>query len=129
MNRLTGVIKEIKSVEGITQVFVEVEDKILSVLILSGDEEYKEGERVNLLFKETEVMIATPESQVSARNSFVSRITSISIGEILAEVAFDFYGKKITSIITRGALNELKCQVDDEFRWLVKSNEVSIQKG
>lgn len=128
MNRLNGTIKNIKSVDGITHIYVEVGDKIFSSLILSGDEEYQKGEEVHLLFKETEVMIATKESIVSARNSFISPITFINMGEILAEVQFDFDGIPITSIITRGALYDLKCNVGDEFRWFIKSNEVTIGK-
>lgn len=128
MNTLSGTIKHIKSVDGITHIYVEAEDKIFSSLILSGDEEYQKEEKVNLLFKETEVMIATKDSVVSARNSFVSPIAFIDMGEILAVVEFDFEGTKITSVITRAALYDLKCRVGDEFRWFVKSNEVTIQK-
>ena len=128
MNQLSGTIKHTKSVEGITHVYVDVGDTIFSVLVLSGNEEYQKGECVNLLFKETEVMIATPSSIVSARNSFVSPITYINMGEILAEVHFDFDGIQIVSVVTRGALYDLKCNVGDKFLWFVKSNEVSIAK-
>jgi molybdopterin-binding protein len=128
VNSLNGTIKHTKTVDGITHVYIEVGNKILSSLILSDDEEYQKEQEVNLLFKETEVMIATKESIVSARNSFVSHITLINIGEILAQVEFDFDGIRIVSIITKGALYELKCNIGDEFRWFVKSNEISIQK-
>jgi len=128
MNQLSGTIKHTKNVDGLTHIYIEVGDKILSSLILSGDEEYQKDEKVNLLFKETEVMIATKDSVVSARNSFISPITFINMGEILAEVQFDFDGIPITSIITRGALYDLKCNVGDEFRWFIKSNEVTIGK-
>lgn len=128
MNQLNGTIKHTKNVDGLTHIYIEVGDKILSSLILSGDEEYQKDEKVNLLFKETEVMIATKDSIVSARNSFISPITFINMGEILAEVQFDFDGIPITSIITRGALYDLKCNVGDEFRWFIKSNEVTIGK-
>ncbi|MBD3830142.1 MAG: hypothetical protein IE890_06610 [Arcobacter sp.] len=129
MNSLNGIIKHTKTVDGITHIHIEVGNKILSSLILSDDEEYQKEQEVNLLFKETEVMIATKESIVSARNSFVSPITFINIGEILAQVEFDFDGIRIVSIITKGALYDLKCNIGDEFRWFVKSNEVSIQKA
>lgn len=128
MNSLNGTINHTKTVDGITHVYIEVGNKILSSLILSDDEEYQKEQEVNLLFKETEVMIATKESIVSARNSFVSPITLINIGEILAQVEFDFDGIRIVSIITKGALYDLKCNIGDEFRWFVKSNEISIQK-
>ena len=128
MNQLGGTIKHTKNVDGLTHIYIEVGDKILSSLILSGDEEYQKGETVDLLFKETEVMIASKESIVSARNSFISPITYINMGEILAEVHFDFDGIQIVSVVTKGALYDLRCNVGDEFRWFVKSNEVSIAK-
>lgn len=128
MNQLKGTIKNIKSAGGITQVFIEVEDKLLSALILSSDEEYNKEESVNLLFKETEVMIATKESKVSARNCFVSPVISIEAGEILTQVEFDFFGTKISAIITKGALEEFGFKVGDELMWFIKSNEISIQK-
>lgn len=128
MNQLSGTIKHTKSSEGITHIYIEVGDTILSSLILGDEEEYKKGEIVNLLFKETEVMIASKESIVSARNAFISPITYINMGEILAEVHFDFNGIKIVSVVTRGALYDLKCNVGDKFLWFVKSNEVSITK-
>ncbi len=128
MNQLSGTIKHIKSVEGITHISVKVGNIIFSSLILSDEQEYQKDEKINLLFKETEVMIASKESVVSARNSFISPITYINIGEILAEIHFDFNGIQIVSVVTRGALYDLKCNVGDEFLWFVKSNEVSIAK-
>ncbi|MBD3840740.1 MAG: hypothetical protein IE909_02435 [Campylobacterales bacterium] len=128
MNQLSGTIKHTKSSEGITHIYIEVGDTILSSLILGDEEEYHKDEKVHLLFKETEVMIASKESIVSARNAFISPITYINMGEILAEVHFDFFGIKIVSVVTRGALYDLKCNIGDEFRWFVKSNEVSIAK-
>ncbi len=128
MNKLSGTIKHTKHAEEITHVYVDIGDTIFSVLILSGNEEYQKGDKVHLFFKETEVMIGSKESVISARNSFISPITYINTGEILAEVHFDFDGARIVSIVTKGALYDLKCNLRDEFRWFVKSNEVSIAK-
>lgn len=126
MNRVSGVIKEIKKSGEIELLHVEALNEPFIALILSGLESYKAGQRVTLLFKENEVMIATLESKVSARNSFISKIIEIEEGEILANVTFDFHGVKISSIITKDALKELTCRVGDESRWFVKSNEISI---
>jgi len=126
MNRVSGVIKEIKKSGEIELVIVDTQDELFSALILSSIDNYKVGHKVSLLFKENEVMIATIESRVSARNSFVSKIIEIEEGEILANVTFDFYGSKISSIITKDALKDLTCNVGEEYRWFVKSNEISI---
>ncbi|OIP54670.1 MAG: hypothetical protein AUK54_05775 [Helicobacteraceae bacterium CG2_30_36_10] len=94
----------------------------------SESDEYTLGENVNILFKETEVMIATPDSKVSARNSFVCPISDIEMGVLLCNIAFDFDSYIIHAIITKNALLELECEKGESFRWFVKSNEVSIQK-
>lgn len=126
MNRVSGIIKEIKKSGEIEHIIIDTQNELFSALILSSIENYKIGGRVSLLFKENEVMIATIESKVSARNSFVSKIIEIEEGEILANVTFDFHGLKISSIITKDALKDLTCSVGQECRWFVKSNEISI---
>ena len=128
MNKLTGVIKDIKSYDDILQISIDVKGKIFTSLIISSNEIYKLGEKINILFKETEVMIATVFSKVSARNAFICKINDIKNGEILSSISFNFYGDKIVSIITKNALLDLNCKEDEEFMWFVKSNEITIQK-
>lgn len=129
MNKLTGFIKDIKSYDDILEISIDVKGKIFTSLIISSNEIYKLGEKINILFKETEVMIATVFSKVSARNAFICKINDIKNGEILSSISFDFYGNKIVSIITKNALLDLNCKENEEFMWFVKSNEITIQKA
>lgn len=128
MNKLNGYIKEIKTCDEILQVFIDINGKVFTSLILSSNEKYEINQKVNILFKETEVMIATKNSKISARNTFLSKILSIQNGEILSAVRFDFLGKNIDCIVTKNAVLDLECKIDEEFIWFVKSNEISIQK-
>ena len=128
MNKLTGFIKDIKSYDDILEISIDVKGKIFTSLIISSNEIYKLGEKINILFKETEVMIATVFSKVSARNAFICKINDIKNGEILSSISFDFYGNKIVSIITKNALLDLNCKENEEFMWFIKSNEITIQK-
>lgn len=128
MNKLTGFIQEIKSCDDIVQISIDIKGEIFTSLILSSNEVYKIGQKINILFKETEVMIASVSSKISARNAFICKIIEIKNGEILSSISFDFYGDKIVSIITKNALLDLNCKKNEEFMWFVKSNEVSIQK-
>ncbi|CAM3909455.1 TOBE domain-containing protein [Arcobacter cloacae] len=128
MNKLTGFIQEIKSCDDIVQISIDIKGEIFTSLILSSNEVYKIGQKINILFKETEVMIASVSSKISARNAFICKITEIKNGEILSSISFDFYGDKIVSIITKNALLDLNCKENEEFMWFVKSNEISIQK-
>jgi molybdopterin-binding protein len=130
MNILQGTIVSIKQADDLMLVFIDVNGQLFNSLILENSQEKRleVGMDVNLIFKETEVSIATKESVVSERNSFISKITEIENGKLLANITFDFFTNEIGAIITKGALHGLKCKVGDEFRWFVKSNEVTIQR-
>ncbi len=130
MNLLKGSIVNIKQVDSLISLEIEVGTKIFTSLVIANEKEdqYKIGESVNVIFKETEVMIATHNSKVSARNAFISPIISIEKGELLCSVSFAFDSFTISSIITKSALFELFCEVGKEYLWFIKSNEVSIQK-
>lgn len=129
MNSIKAKISAIKHHEGIMQINATFAEERLSALLLSADESYTIDEDIELLFKETEVMLATLESKVSARNFFVSPIVSIERGEILAQVAFDFHGVEINAIITKDALEDLGCKEGALFCWFVKSNEITLQRS
>lgn len=129
MNSIKAKISAIKHYEGIMQISAAFGEESLSALLLSADGSYMVDEDIELLFKETEVMLATLESKVSARNSFVSKIISIKRGEILAQVAFEFHGVEINAIITKDALEDLDPKVGELFGWFVKSNEIRLQRS
>ncbi|MDQ1268144.1 MAG: hypothetical protein QG560_787 [Campylobacterota bacterium] len=131
MNILEGKIVSIKKVDEFVSLNIEVKDKIFSAVVLDSDSLswMRTGQSANIIFKETEVMIATVSSKVSARNAFVSKIKEIEMGELFANVVFDFDGEEISSIITKQSCEELGCAEGNEFIWFVKSNEVTIQKG
>lgn len=129
MNTLRGTIISIKHEDSLMLVFIDIKGQIFSSLILANDNDkwIEVGSNVDVLFKETEVMIATKESLVSARNSFVSTIKDIENGKLLSNVTFDFNGSEINSIVTKDAINDLKCNIGNDFRWFVKTNEVIIK--
>ncbi|TKI70209.1 hypothetical protein FCU45_02675 [Sulfurimonas crateris] len=129
MNILKGDIVSIKESDSLMLVFMEVEGHIFNSLLLENSDENRleVGMDVHLIFKETEVTLATTDSIVSERNSFVSKITHIENGKVLANIRLDFLGHDINALITKGALHGLKCKVGDEFQWIVKASEVTLQ--
>jgi molybdopterin-binding protein len=130
MNILNGTINKITKVDSLILIEVEVSKKNFTSLVLEDNDnnQYMLGENVNIIFKETEVMVATPHSIISARNSFVSTIVDIEQGKLLCNITFSFGNYTINSIITKGAMEELQCNINDNFKWFIKSNEVIIQK-
>ncbi|MGI6724374.1 MAG: TOBE domain-containing protein [Arcobacteraceae bacterium] len=128
MNILEGKIVKIQTKDDISLVFVDVKGSIFSSLLLDTKAMGLEvGDKVDLLFKETEVLISSPSSQVSARNAFISKVISIEKGEILSQIDFSFIDGIISSIITTNALNALDIKEQEEFLWFVKANEVSVR--
>ncbi|RAX52255.1 hypothetical protein CCY99_07640 [Helicobacter sp. 16-1353] len=131
MNSIRGVIESVKISNNVALLKVantENKAQIFSVLMLDFDERFKIGMSVNLLFKESEVMVCARECEkISARNRFISTIQNIEFDEIFARIYFEFGKYTITSLITKEASEYLGLEVGEEFAWFVKSNEVMLE--
>lgn len=127
MNLLKGTIVSIKRSDNLSLIFMEVEGRLFNSLVENSENSFEVGMEVHLLFKKTDVTLATTSSALSERNAFRSKITHIENGKLLANITLDFLGNNINAIITKGAMHGLKCKVGDEFLWVVKANEVTLQ--
>ncbi|HWG97068.1 MAG TPA: TOBE domain-containing protein [Nitrospira sp.] len=65
---------------------------------------------------------------VSGRNKLVGRVTAIKRDAIMAQVDVDIGSHKITAVITRDALDELRLRIRDTAIALIKATEVMIVK-
>jgi len=129
MNKLQGAIKDIKTQGELSKVDINVGGYGFSALIIDIDPLLKVGSPIGLLFKESEVLIATKESKVSARNAFVSTVSDIEKGVLLSTVKFDFLEGEVASMITTASLETLKIKEAEEFLWFVKANEITLQRS
>ena len=128
MNILQGKISDIKTCDEISQVSVDVGGIVFSSILIDADSmNLKIHDNVDILFKETEVLVATKQSSVSARNAFLGGVMEIKQGAILSEISFSFQKSIIKSIITTGSLKALNIKKGDEFLWFVKANEVTLR--
>lgn len=127
MNILKAKIIQIQTEDKISIIKSSIEEHTLSAMLLDLPQNIKIGDNIELIFKEHEVMLATSESVVSARNAFVGEITEIEIGKILCSVGILFGENVITSIITKEAHDSLMLEVKKEILWCVKANEVSVR--
>jgi len=128
MNTINATIKEIQSHKGIMLITAAFVTERLSALVLSADAEYSKDEKIKLLFKESEVTLASLHSKISESNIFISPISSIEKGEILAQVTLAFHTQSINAIVTKKALDNLGFKVGESVQWFIKSNELSVQK-
>lgn len=67
--------------------------------------------------------------EISGRNQLTGKVVSVSLGDIMAEVAIKVGENEITSVITRKSAESLKLKEGDAVTALIKSTEVMIMKG
>lgn len=126
MNKIQCTIIDIISDHQITLVSMQSKEHIFSAMLL--DHHLEIGMKVNVLFKESEVMICDSSySKISARNRFVSRVLSVHKNRIIARVVFEFEGGIISSLVSAIAIDELMIAEGLMFGWFVKSSEVMIE--
>lgn len=127
MNQLFGVVSDYHEADGIS--FVKVDSGEIKLGVMSLGKKWSIGDQVRAYFKESDVLIAHKQSQkLSARNKFLSPVYSVEENGVLARIEFDFFGKKISSLISYEAFLELGITPGEEFLWFVKSNEIILER-
>lgn len=65
---------------------------------------------------------------LSARNQFKGKITSITLGSVMAEVVVAVGENEFVAAITRGSVESMGLKVGDEVKAVVKATEVMVAK-
>jgi molybdenum-pterin binding domain len=132
MNRLPGNIFSIQHSGAILLVDVSVEGQLFSALLIESNTHpawLREGETVDVVFKETEVSLAKNLSgQISTRNRMKCTILAIDRGDLLSKVKLLYQTHTIYSAITTRSVDSLNLREGDQVEALLKSNEVSLMK-
>ncbi|MCH8331856.1 MAG: TOBE domain-containing protein [Bacteroidetes bacterium] len=132
MNTLQGKITAVKTHGNLSLVNILVgEVRISSIIIETPDSVgyLREGHDINVLFKETEVIISIDdEPRVSLRNRFPSTILRINKGVLLSELTLQTEGTEISSIITTNAVEQLDLKEGDKVLALIKTNEIMLSE-
>lgn len=131
MNTLKGTITQIESDGALSLVDVQCGEAILSALLVETPERcdyLKTGQKVELLFKETEVAVAVNRTgEISLRNRFKGPIASLRFEGLLCEVVFMLDRTRVASLITARGAKRLGLREGMEAEWLIKANEISIR--
>ncbi len=132
MNLLEGYIKDIHSSEGISLVIIDTNEGNLSTLVFDTPENnnyLKVGNKIKLLFKETEVAVAKGKvSNISHQNILDGVIEDISLGEVVVYPNITLNTKSIGSVITRKSFDRLDIKKGDRIKAIIKSTEISLEK-
>lgn len=67
--------------------------------------------------------------KLSARNQLKGKVTEVKLGQIVGEVVLDIGGQRVTSVITRDAIEEMGVKVGDEVSAVIKSTEIMLLKA
>ena len=133
MNNLSGKIKNIKNSEYISEVSIELENNsIFNVFLVETPKTasyLKPGQKINLLFKETEVIISKhlmPE--ISIQNQLKAEIIEIKPGKILSEITLKSAVGEIKSLLSSTVLQQMNFAESQEVLILVKANEIMLSE-
>ncbi len=66
--------------------------------------------------------------ELSARNQIRGRVTSVSLGAVMAEVEVEVNPSTITSAITASSVRRLGIATGDEVTVIIKATEVMLGK-
>jgi molybdopterin-binding protein len=132
MNNLKGNIASITVQEKMSLVKVKSGQVLFTVIVIDTPESasyLKEGNTVNLIFKETEVIIGKGTAfAISLQNRIVGKLKFIRSGALLSKLVVDTELGEIASIITSNAVNDLGLLVGDEVTVMVKTSEMMLSE-
>ncbi|MDX1914363.1 MAG: TOBE domain-containing protein [Methylophilus sp.] len=130
MNKLTGNIITVTSNQYMSLIDVKVGDDIFTATLLETPETASYlavGNRVSLMFKETEVSLAKHlTGELSLRNRITVTIQKIERGDILSAITLDYYTNTLVSVVTTRAVDRLQLNAGDQVEALIKANEVVL---
>lgn len=130
MNKLQGSIKNIVTSESLSLVYIDINTITITAIVIDTpitNPLLKNGNIVQVIFKETEVIIGTGiNHQISMQNKFVGTIVYIESKDLLSKLVIETLAGKITSIITTNAVKQLNLTVGLEVTGMVKTNEIIV---
>lgn len=130
MNTLLGNIIEINTEGSLSLVKIKVQNSVLTSIVIDTPETapyLQTGNSIQLLFKETEVILAKNITGViSLQNKMDCTIDSFEKGTLLCKIIMRFGTYTMASVITRAAFDQLAIQENDEITAMIKTNEISL---
>jgi len=132
MNILKGHIESITVNGDLSIVRVKIKEVVFSTILIDTPETAPYlivGQEVNLIFKETEVILGVGDMNgISLRNKVTGIVNHIASDKLLSKVSIDTEIGIITSIITSNAVKQLKIVPGQEVTAMVKTNEMILSK-
>ena len=132
MNILTGKITNLEVNGSLSLVSCLVNDLLFKAIVIETPETaayLKKENSIKLLFKETEVIMATGDtSNISLQNKITGTVISIEKGKLLSQIVINSAVGTITSVITSGAVEQLNIEIGNEVTAMIKTNEILLSE-
>ena len=133
MNKLKGSIGKVEVSGSLSMVTISIGDStsFKSIVIETPETALylQEGKPVNIIFKETEVILAkgNPDG-ISLINRIPAEVKDIKAGGILCEVNLATEAGPVSAILSRHAVDLLSLKKGDQVTAMVKLNEIMISE-
>jgi molybdopterin-binding protein len=130
MNILKGTIEKVEVSGNLILVQTRVGDLIFKSIEIETPESatYLEvGKSIQIMFKETEVIIAKGEvSPISLQNRIRGIVKSVDSGSLISKLTIQTTVGDIQSIITSNSVQRLQAFPGEEVTALIKTNEIML---
>ena len=132
MNILTGQITALEVNGNLTLVTAKVDNVVFKSIVIETPQSasYLEvGREIKLLFKETEVIIASGTiSNISLQNRITGSVSQIEKGTLLSRLTVRTPVGDIVSIITTKSVEQLKLMKGVKVTAMIKTNEITLSE-
>lgn len=131
MNSFEGTITDIEVSGSLSLVTLRVNDDIsLKAIVIETPDTVDyltEGNIINVIFKETEVMIALERNlAISLQNRIDGTIEEIEKGELISKVALRTSAGPVVSVISTHAIDQLALKPGMTVTAMIKLNEMML---
>jgi molybdate transport system regulatory protein len=134
-NQISGRVSDIQSGSAMSVVTIAAHgQQLISAITNQAVQELglKPNDSVLALIKSTETLLMKGNAssvKISARNKITGRVTEIQKGNAMGSVTINTESGKLTSAITRQAIDEMEMQIGEQVTALIKATEVVLQKA
>ncbi len=124
MNILDATIETIVPHGELLYVQARAADSMFAILALTPLEL---PQKVHLLFKETDILLAHKDSALLSPNVYAASVQSIIKGELFWQVAFGFGAHSLVALVLAENAKAQNLESQTEFLWSIKPTEITLQ--
>jgi len=129
MNTIIATISTIKNLQNLNIVECVTQNETLTMMNLDLKESLKEGSRIKLAIKPTNITLAKNLSgELSCENILNAVVTELDKGELLCSVTLAYEQHTLEAIITLNTAEKLALEVGESLNLLISASDIYIQE-